>query len=155
MRPLILMLILGFSGLVAYAGEGQVAPALEGRYYGLLKELRCLVCQNESLYESQASLAEDLRKEVREMLAQGRSDDEILSFMTARYGDYVLYRPRLRPANYLLWFGPWLLLAAGVFTIYAMWKRQRGQESPTVVGLDEDERRRLRDLLGEDHQGRS
>src|SRR4051812_49349300 len=117
----VLMALLITASVSIAADEAALSPPLEGRYYALLKELRCLVCQNESLYESRSGLAEDLRSEVRAMLVQGKSDGDILSFMTARYGDYVLYRPRMRPANYLLWFGPWVLLLVALRFVYKLW----------------------------------
>lgn len=88
-------------------------PALELRVMALSNELRCLVCQNQTIADSNAPLAEDLRNQVREKLRQGSSDSEIIDFMVARYGDFVLYRPPFKATTFLLWFGPLLLLAAG------------------------------------------
>jgi len=88
--------------------------ALDARLRSLEDQLRCLVCQNQTLAESNAPLAEDLRKEVRELGASGKSDDEIRAYLVARYGDFVLYKPPVKPVTYLLWFGPFLLLATGV-----------------------------------------
>jgi len=89
-------------------------PEQEQRYHNLLRELRCLVCQNQSLAESDAGLATDLRDEVKAMLLAGQSDDEIYKFMTERYGDFVLYKPPFKPQNYLLWIAPFLLLLIGL-----------------------------------------
>ena len=88
-------------------------PALQQRYERLTRELRCLVCQNETIADSNASLAADLRREVREMMVAGKSDNEIRTFLTERYGDFVLYRPPLAPRTWLLWAAPVLLLLGG------------------------------------------
>ena len=90
-------------------------PALQARYEEIGRELRCLVCQNQTIADSNATLAQDLRREVREMIAAGKTDDEIRTFMVDRYGDFVLYKPRLTPVNYLLWAAPLLLLLLGTF----------------------------------------
>ena len=86
-------------------------PALEARMVRIASELRCLVCQNQTIADSHADLAVDLRRQVRELLKQGRSDREIVDYMTARYGDFVLYRPPFKPTTVLLWLGPALMLA--------------------------------------------
>ena len=90
----------------------------ERRYYELLKELRCLVCQNQSLSDSDASLAGDLRTEVRRMIDAGAGDDEIIDFMTARYGDFILFNPRFKAVTWVLWLAPFVLLAAGLFWLF-------------------------------------
>ena len=90
-------------------------PALQARYEDINRELRCLVCQNQTIADSNATLAQDLRKEVREMIAAGKTDDEIRDFMIERYGDFVLYRPRMTATNFLLWAAPVLLLLLGGF----------------------------------------
>jgi len=92
-----------------------VAPQYEQRYSSILGELRCLVCQNQTIAESNADLAIDLRVEVKNMLEKGATDSEIIDFMANRYGDFILYRPQLKPRTYPLWFGPFLLLACGSF----------------------------------------
>ena len=102
---------------MAYEPDEVLAdPALEARARAITQELRCLVCANESIDESHAPLAADLRRLVRERLTQGDSDGEVREFVVARYGDYVLLRPRFDPVTYVLWLGPFLLLALG-FTI--------------------------------------
>ena len=88
--------------------------ALDARLKSLESELRCLVCQNQTLAESEAPLAADLRKEVRELAQAGKSDDDIRAYLVARYGDFVLYKPPVEPVTYLLWFGPFVLLAGGL-----------------------------------------
>src|SRR3954468_3825984 len=85
-------------------------PALEARMVRITSELRCLVCQNQTIADSNASLAVDLRRETRELLGQGKSDADVIEYMTARYGDFVLYRPPLRVTTALLWFGPAVML---------------------------------------------
>lgn len=118
----------------SYAGEAKdlaADPALEKRMIVLAERLRCLVCQNESLASSHAELAEDLRQEVREMLLKGKSDQEIIDYLVARYGDFVLYDPPMKRYTLLLWFGPFamLLLGAGVLVFQVRKRRQTVQES--------------------------
>jgi cytochrome c-type biogenesis protein CcmH len=100
-------------------------PALEARVMRLSAELRCLVCQNQTIADSHAELAVDLRNQVREMLRAGRSDREVLDYMTARYGDFVLYRPPLRPTTAPLWFGPLALLAVGAAVLFVVLRRRQ------------------------------
>ena len=102
-------------------------PEIEKRLQALSQELRCLVCQNETLADSRAGLAEDLRREIREQMKAGKSDKEIIAFLTARYGDFVLYRPRVTPTTYLLWFGPFILLGVGLVFLYRQLKQRRVQ----------------------------
>ena len=99
-------------------------PALEARVLKLSAELRCLVCQNQTIADSNADLALDLRRQVREMLHQGRSDREVLDFMTARYGDFVLYRPPVRSDTALLWFGPAALMLLGLGVLVFVLRRR-------------------------------
>lgn len=96
------------------AGQAFADPAQQERYERLIRELRCLVCQNQSIADSNAALASDLRREVREMMEAGQSDEEIRTFMTERYGDFVLYRPPVAPRTWLLWLAPALLLLTGI-----------------------------------------
>jgi cytochrome c-type biogenesis protein CcmH len=130
------LLILLFCLLPAfsYAGEAKdlaADPVLEKRMIGLAENLRCLVCQNESLASSHAELAEDLRREVREQMAQGKSDQEIIDYLVARYGDFVLYKPPVKSYTVLLWFGPFalLLIALGVLVFQLRKRRQTVEES--------------------------
>ncbi len=97
--------------------------ALERRLHAFLREIRCLVCQNETLADSRAELAVDLRQEIRARMLAGRSDGEIREFLTARYGDFVLYRPPLTPRTYLLWFSPFAVLVGGLVVLYRAVKR--------------------------------
>lgn len=119
-------------------------PAQEAAFHELISELRCLVCQNESLAGSQAELAQDLRQVVYEQLKAGEHKDRIIDFLVARYGDFVLYDPPLKPSTYLLWFGPILLIAAGALVlIRALLRKQQAPDRP----LSEQEQRRLQTLL--------
>lgn len=98
------------------------ATSLDTRTMALAGELRCLVCQNQSLADSHAPLALDLRDQIHQQLAQGRSEQQVVDFMVQRYGDFVLYEPPLNASTALLWFGPLLLLAAGVVAVRGFWK---------------------------------
>lgn len=122
-------------------------PAIEARMKHLTKELRCLVCQNETLADSQAPLAEDLRKEIREQIKAGKTDKEILAYATQRYGDFVLYNPPVKVTTYLLWFGPFVLLLAGTAFLYRYLKRRR--ELIEVKPLTAEERKQAKKLLEE------
>lgn len=142
-----LLLIVGFC-FAAMAQEAQPMaedPALEARLQKLSHELRCLVCQNETLAESRADLAVDLRNQIREQMRAGKSDQEIIAFLTQRYGDFVLYRPPVRPTTYLLWFGPFLLVLAGFFFLYRHLRHRR--ELIAEQPLSVDERKRAEELL--------
>ncbi|HEX3249028.1 MAG TPA: cytochrome c-type biogenesis protein [Pyrinomonadaceae bacterium] len=132
----------------AFAKEAKPTgddPAVEQRLTKLSQELRCLVCQNETLADSRADLAEDLRREIREQIKAGKSDKEIIDFLTARYGQFVLYRPRVTPMTYLLWFGPFVLLLGGLWLLFAYIKQRR--DSVPEAPLSADERRRAEELL--------
>ncbi len=120
-------------------------PVLEARLLAISEELRCLVCQNESLAGSRADLANDLRREIRGMLKDGKSDKEILDFMVARYGDFVRYRPPVKPTTWLLWAGPFVLLAIAVGVLVRFLRRRRGESAPTP--LSDEDRRRAEALL--------
>jgi cytochrome c-type biogenesis protein CcmH len=140
-----LFLLATLGGAIAVEpGERLADPALEARARVLSKGLRCLVCQNESIDESNAELAHDLRVLIREQIRAGRSDAEIRGFLTARYGQFVLLKPSFGKETYLLWLGPFLVLAAGALII-ALARRRRGSialEAP----LNEAERARLENL---------
>ena len=111
--------------LAAGAALAQADPALEKRVTGLAHELRCLVCQNQTLAESNAPLAVDLRNQIREQLQQGASEQDVLDFMVARYGDFVLYRPPFKATTLALWAGPFLLLALGIAVLVRRLTRRR------------------------------
>jgi cytochrome c-type biogenesis protein CcmH len=103
-------------------------PIVEQRLIAISEEMRCLVCQNESLAGSRAELAQDLRRELRELIRQGRSDQEIKHFMVSRYGDFVLYRPPVKPSTWLLWAGPFALLAAALALLVNYLRRAAPKE---------------------------
>ena len=127
MAKFLLPLLLALLAACAHANEAAPAaadPALEARMTRITAELRCLVCQNQTIADSQSGLATDLRQQVREMLQRGDSEQQIIDYMTARYGDFVLYRPPLKRSTALLWFGPALLLIAGVFTLIVVLRRR-------------------------------
>ncbi|MCX7628100.1 MAG: cytochrome c-type biogenesis protein CcmH [Methylophilaceae bacterium] len=111
-------------------------PEVEARLKALSSELRCLVCQNQTLADSSAALAEDLRQEIRALIAQGLSDQEIIDYLVARYGDFVRYRPPLKATTLLLWIGPGLLLAAGVGGLWWVLRRRNARLS------DDEEKRK-------------
>ena len=122
--------VLFFTALLAGPAVAREAapatedPVLEARVMKVSAELRCLVCQNETIAASHADLAVDLRNQVREMLRAGKSDREVFDYMTARYGDFVLYRPPLKSTTALLWFGPPLLLGASMVTLFVLLRRR-------------------------------
>ena len=120
MKGFVLALLLVVTGVFA-----QPDAALDARLKKLEEELRCLVCQNQSLADSNAPLAEDLRREVRALAVAGKNDDEIKQFLVARYGDFVLYDPPVKRITWLLWFGPFALLAIGVVIWWAVASRRR------------------------------
>lgn len=123
-------------------------PAVEQRMINITNELRCLVCQNESLAASQAELAGDLRNEVRELIKQGKTDQQVKDYLVARYGDFVLYRPPVKPSTWLLWAGPFLFLAVGVGALVAFLRR-RGRQVAEAT-LTDDEKTRAEALLKAD-----
>ena len=117
-------------------------PVLEARLLKLSEELRCLVCQNESLASSRAELADDLRREVRSLLSEGKSDPQVKHFLVERYGDFVLYRPELKPMTWLLWFGPFVLLLGAVSGL-GWYLRQRRKLADTAPAMSDAERARV------------
>jgi len=143
----ILAAIISVCSCVAIAGEAQPNedPQIEARMKALTEQLRCLVCQNETLAESRADLAEDLRREIRKEIRAGKSDPEIIAFLTQRYGDFILYNPPVKMTTYLLWFGPFVLLAFGVAILFHYLRRRKTliHEKP----LTTSERKQAEDLL--------
>ncbi len=136
-----------FLAALAFCGaafaQPQNAQDLDERAKSIESELRCLVCQNQTIADSNADLAADLRNTIREQLARGATDKEVIKFMTARYGDFVLYRPPLKAKTVLLWFGPFLFLLLGAWILYRRLKQQRPDELP----VSEEERARAARLL--------
>lgn len=128
LRFVLLSLVLAFCVGVAQASEAEPAaanPELETRMMKVATELRCLVCQNETIAGSHAELAVDLRQQIREQLASGKSEREILDYMTARYGDFVLYRPPVKSSTVLLWFGPGALLVLALGLLVTVLRRRQ------------------------------
>ena len=128
-------------------GQGTQDPLelrLEQRFQALIAELRCLVCQNQSLADSNADLAIDMRREIHEMMEQGSTDEEIIQFLVDRYGDFVRYRPPVKPTTLLLWFGPFLLLAVGLVVVLAVVRRHKSIQPQPV---DESQQQQVRELL--------
>jgi cytochrome c-type biogenesis protein CcmH len=129
--------------LFSFGAFAQEDPALEKRVRDLSSELRCLVCQNQTLADSHAPLAVDLRNQVREQLKSGKSERDVVEFLVARYGDFVLYRPPLKASTLLLWIGPFLLLALGVFLLL----RRIRRTAPPPAELSDEDRARAAKLL--------
>jgi cytochrome c-type biogenesis protein CcmH len=128
-------------------------PALEARARSLSKDLRCLVCQNESIDDSNADLARDLRTIVRQRLVAGDSDGAVKQYLTARYGDFVLLEPPVKVKTYALWFGPAAVLVLGGLGVLVVFRRRRGA-LPAPPPLSADEERRLAQLLEREERGR-
>ncbi len=123
------------------------SPETEKIFHKLSEELRCLVCQNQNIAESNADLAKDLRLEIYTMLSDGKTEDEIVDFMVARYGDYVLYRPPFKPMTWLLWFGPVIIFAFGlVFVVRFLKSQSKNSQSES---LSEEEIERIKTLHAE------
>lgn len=144
---LTLLLVLGTGSLHATATLESFkfsTTADEQHFKDLIAELRCLVCQNQSLADSDAELAHDLRAEVYAMVQDGQTDAEIIEFLVARYGDFVLYNPPVKPATYLLWFGPFALLLLAVFLLLRAVRRQKAGPATEISAAD---RQRLDALL--------
>ncbi len=131
-KTLAVLLLMPFVSLAVDNSDALQDPELQARYETLTRELRCLVCQNQPISDSNAPLAEDLRRQVREMLLSGSSDREIYSFMTDRYGDFVLYRPPFAKRTWLLWLAPGILLLLGG-TVLVRTLRQRA-----AMPIDDD-----------------
>jgi cytochrome c-type biogenesis protein CcmH len=148
----ILAAILLATAVLSHAQEARpmaADPALEARVQAVAEHLRCLVCQNETIAASNADLAKDLRNQVREQLRAGRSEREILDYMVQRYGDFVLYTPPVKPTTWLLWAGPFVLLAAMAWVLARVLRQRRESAAASSAPLSETERARARELLGE------
>lgn len=149
MNKIIALFVCLLATQLVYAEIINVQPQYEDRYQSLLEELRCLVCQNQTLADSSSELATDLRVQVKDMLEQGSSDQQILDFMSARYGDFVLYTPPVKSHTLFLWLGPFALLLIGVVT--ALWMiAQRAKQAPTISEADQQ---RLHNLLADQDTG--
>ena len=120
-------------------------PLTEQRLISISEEMRCLVCQNESLAGSRSDLANDLRREIRTLIKEGKSDDQIRSFMVERYGDFVLYRPPVKPITWLLWIGPFIILLIGIAVLFTYLRRRNN--AVTTLTLSDDDNKRIDALL--------
>ncbi|GHE25699.1 cytochrome c biogenesis protein [Vulcaniibacterium thermophilum] len=144
LRALLLALAL-LAPWAAAQPAGDPAPlqfrdaAEERRFHALVSELRCVMCQNQSLADSNAQIAVDLRREVLELMRQGKSDAEIKDFLVARYGEFVLYRPPVDAKTWLLWFGPALVLLLGGWTVFRIVRRRAGTAAPAPAPTDDQE----------------
>jgi len=152
MKAIVAAAIVALTPAVALAvepGERLADPVLEARARALSGELRCLVCQNQSIDDSNADLAHDLRVLIRERLTAGDSDSQVLQFMVRRYGDFILLKPPVKPDTYVLWFGPFAVLVLGPLGTALCLRRSRGAPQ-TLTPLTPDEQGRLKKLLAED-----
>lgn len=136
------------AGLEQFDFSGNVD---EDRYKELITEIRCLVCQNQSLADSDAELAQDLRQEVYDLMQKGQDNPQIVDFLVYRYGDFVLYKPPVKPSTYWLWYGPFALLVLGIIMLIKT-VRQRGKQ--TDASFSEQEQARLDKILGKDGDDR-
>jgi cytochrome c-type biogenesis protein CcmH len=144
----ICVFLMGLCIGLANAGEASPMaedPVVEARLVHISQEIRCLVCQNESLSSSRAELADDLRREVRDLIRTNKSDQEIKDFLVSRYGDFVLYRPEVKPLTWVLWFGPFVVLLMAAIFMGVYLRQRRATVKPHV--LSEAERARVEQLL--------
>jgi cytochrome c-type biogenesis protein CcmH len=142
---LVMALQLSVSSVAGEAPALAEDPVIEQRLIVISEELRCLVCQNESLAGSRADLAMDLRREIRTLIKDGKSDSEIRDYLVSRYGDFVLYRPVVKPLTWMLWFGPFLLLIGALFGLVRMVRRSA--ENTQTPSLDAAQRAKAQSLL--------
>ena len=150
MKPLILLFLLTFTISSHAVDSRQLSdPKQQESYETLTKELRCLVCQNQTIADSNAELASDLRRQVYEMLQQGKSEQEIIRFMTDRYGDFVLYKPPFEGKTSLLWIAPGLFLFMGLTTVFFVIRRKKASAKAQVDNLDisSEKQKKIRSLL--------
>ena len=151
----IILIVLLFSMSTVYAADIPMEfedAEQQARYQQLLDELRCLVCQNQTLADSHADLAQDLRAQVYNMVNEGKTNQAIIDYLVSRYGDFVLYRPPLKANTYLLWFGPFVLLLIGFIAVFRLARSSK----PADVTIEEKDRSKLSTLLDDnsnDKQG--
>jgi len=125
-------------------------PVTEQRLINISEEMRCLVCQNESLAGSRSDLANDLREQIRILIKEGKTDEQIRSFMVERYGDFVLYRPPVKPITWLLWIGPFIILLIGIAGLFTFLRRRNA--AANNIALSDEDNQRLDALLNSDRQ---
>lgn len=149
-----LLLIIFFSIFNSASARIEVhqfeSPQQEQRYKHLINELRCLVCQNQNLADSNAELAQDLRKQVYKMIMQGKSDKSIQDYMVTRYGDFVLYRPPFKTRTALLWMGPFIILGAGLILLLVF---IRNRNKNIVVEISDSDRQKIKQILDTNNTG--
>jgi cytochrome c-type biogenesis protein CcmH len=155
-RALAIALLLSLFGAPAHAVQPDEIlkdSALESRARALSQELRCMVCQNQSIDDSDAPLAKDLRVLVRERLSAGDSDNQVIDFLVARYGEFVLLKPRVSPHTAVLWLAPFAMLLLGAYGLIALLRRRGEELSPVPSALTADEQQRVESLIGKSGSG--
>jgi cytochrome c-type biogenesis protein CcmH len=148
MKQIFLIALCAFSFGSSFAKDAVLLaddPVLEQRLISISEEMRCLVCQNESLAGSRSDLANDLRREIRTLIKEGKSDEQIRNFMVERYGDFVLYRPPVKPITWLLWIGPFIILLIGIAGLLTYLRRRNNAVSN--IALSDDDNKRIDALL--------
>ncbi|MBU3578304.1 cytochrome c-type biogenesis protein [Polynucleobacter sp. UK-Kesae-W10] len=148
MKRIILIALSLMSLQLAFANDAAPLaddPVTEQRLISISEEMRCLVCQNESLAGSRSDLANDLRREIRALIREGKSDDQIRNFMVERYGDFVLYRPPVKPVTWLLWIGPFVILAIGIAVLLGYLRRRNA--GPVDAALSTEDNQKIDALL--------
>ena len=148
MKIFLLMILCALSFSSPFAKDATPLaddPVTEQRLISISEEMRCLVCQNESLAGSRSDLANDLRREIRTLIKEGKSDDQIRNFMVERYGDFVLYRPPVKPITWLLWIGPFIILLIGIAVLFTYLRRRNS--AVTTIALSDDDNKRIDALL--------
>ncbi len=156
MRAILAALLLAFAATAFGQAEEVAHPdaKVEKRLKDLGEDLRCLVCQNQTLADSEAPLAQDLRNEIRGLIRQGKSDDEIRAYLVDRYGDFVLYKPPFKPITVLLWVGPFALLVLGFGVMAVVLRRRRALQEPPPPDAD-TQRAKIAALLEGEPPGRA
>lgn len=153
LRPVSLWVLMLSAAIWSGAGLAKIeafdftVPDGAIRYQALSEELRCLVCQNQNLSGSNAELAQDLRRQVYELIEAGKSDEEILDYMVKRYGDFVLYRPRVKRSTAFLWFGPFIFMGIGAVVVFLFVRRRKRASNEELGEANEDARKRAHSLL--------
>ena len=145
----LIVFLLSFNAFAGVEVQSFANQQQEQTYKKLINVLRCLVCQNQNLADSNAELAQDLRKKIIEMIEAGKSEQQIVDYMVTRYGDFVLYRPPLKKSTFLLWVGPFLILLIGLLILIVFIRRQQQSETPS---LSEEQQKRARKLLDEGNE---
>ena len=147
------LMLMGAGAIAAPSEEALNDPALEERAQEISKGLRCVVCKNQSINESSASLARDMRLLVREKLEEGYTDDQVVEYIVGSYGEFVLLKPRYSWRNSFLWISPLVIFLAGGFLAIAFLRNQKKPEAASVPDLSEDEQKALKSLLDEETDG--